>query len=112
MKLANPPGAQFEILVDGKPRSYRDIKVVAIASAEFLKSRNPHSEVAVRDLQSGEVTVVTQGVGPLMSLEEPRPRSVPAITGTPSITIDGEQYDALRKFLLGCAQNERTPSHP
>ena len=45
MKLANPPGAQFEILVDGKPRSYRDIKAVAIASAEFLKSRNPHSEV-------------------------------------------------------------------
>jgi hypothetical protein len=28
MKLANPPGAQFEILVDGKPRSYRDIKAV------------------------------------------------------------------------------------
>ena len=61
MKLANPPGAQFEILVDGKPRSYRDIKSVAIASAEFLKSRNPHSEVAVKDLQSGEVTVVTRG---------------------------------------------------
>ena len=63
-------GAQFEILVDGKPRSYRDIKAVAIASAEFLKSRNPHSEVAVKDLQSGEVTVVTRGVGPLMSLKE------------------------------------------
>ena len=61
MKLANPPGAQFEIFVDGKPRSYRDIKAVAIASAEFLKSRNPHSEVAVKDLQSGEVTVVTRG---------------------------------------------------
>jgi hypothetical protein len=61
MKLANPPGAQFEILVDGKARSYRDIKAVAIASAEFLKSRNPHSEVAVKDLQSGEVTVVTRG---------------------------------------------------
>jgi type 1 fimbriae regulatory protein FimE len=30
-------GVQFEILVDGKPRSYRDIKAVAIASAEFLK---------------------------------------------------------------------------
>ena len=25
-------GAQFEILVDGKPRSYRDIKAVAIGS--------------------------------------------------------------------------------
>jgi hypothetical protein len=35
-------GAQFEILVDGKPRSY-------------------HSEVAVKDFQSGEVTVVIRG---------------------------------------------------
>ena len=61
MKLANPAGAQFEILVDGKPRSYRDIKAVAIASAEFLKSKNPPSEVAVKDLESGEVTVVTRG---------------------------------------------------
>ena len=60
MKFGNPPGAQFEILVDGKPRSYRDIKVVAIASAEFLKSRNPHSEVAVKDLQTGEVTLVVR----------------------------------------------------
>jgi hypothetical protein len=39
-------GAQFEISVDGKPRSYRDIKAVAIASAEFLKNRNPTSTVA------------------------------------------------------------------
>ena len=60
MKIRNPPGAQSEILVDGKPRSYRDIKAVAIASAEFLKSRNPHSEVAVKDLQTGEVTVVVK----------------------------------------------------
>jgi hypothetical protein len=42
MKIGNPPGAQFEIFVDGKPRSYRDIKAVAIASADrrgssFLK---------------------------------------------------------------------------
>jgi hypothetical protein len=60
MKIGNPSGAQFEILVDGKPRSYRDIKAVAIASAEFLKSRNPHSEVVVKDLQTGEVTVVVK----------------------------------------------------
>ena len=60
VKTGKPPGAQFEILVDGKPRSYRDIKAVAIASAEFLKSRNPHSEVAVKDLKSGEVTVVVK----------------------------------------------------
>jgi hypothetical protein len=41
-------------------RAYRDIKAVAIASAEFLKSRNPHSEVAMKDLQTGEVTVVVK----------------------------------------------------
>ena len=52
------PGAQFEILVDGTPRSYRDRKDIAIASAEFLKHRNPQSEVKVKDLQSGEVIVV------------------------------------------------------
>ena len=108
MKLANPAGAQFEILVDGKPRSYRDIKAVAIASAEFLKSRNPHNEVAVKDLQSGEVTVVTRGWD--ADALKMRPTD-PAITGTPSVTINGEQYDALRKFLLNCAQHERTQSH-
>jgi hypothetical protein len=34
----NIPGAQFEILIDGKPRSYRDTKATAIEGAEFLKS--------------------------------------------------------------------------
>ena len=51
-------GAPFEISVDGKPRSYRDIKAVAIASAEFLKSRNPNSNIAVKDLRTGEGTPV------------------------------------------------------
>jgi hypothetical protein len=46
-------GAQFEILVDGKPRSNRDTKSGAMDAAAFLKSRQPHSEVAVKDLQSG-----------------------------------------------------------
>ena len=49
-------GAQFEILLDGKPRFYRDTKVVATETAGFLKNRYPHSEVTVKDLQSGEVT--------------------------------------------------------
>jgi hypothetical protein len=60
MKIGNPPGAQFEILVDGKPRT---------ASAEFLKSRNPHSEVAVKDRPAdwrGDRR--SQGVGRLMAL--------------------------------------------
>ena len=37
-------GAQFEILVDGKPRSYRDTKSGAMDAATFLKGRQPHSE--------------------------------------------------------------------
>ena len=35
-------GAQFEILVDGKPRSYRDTKSGAMDAATFLKGRQPH----------------------------------------------------------------------
>jgi hypothetical protein len=31
---------------------------VAIASAEFLKSRNPNSSIAVKDLRTGESTPV------------------------------------------------------
>ena len=38
-------GAQFEILVDGKPQSYNDIKDVAIASAELIKSHNQETLV-------------------------------------------------------------------
>jgi hypothetical protein len=49
-------GAQFEISVDGKPRSYRDTKAMAMNAAEYLKQRHPHSEVTVKDLKSGEVT--------------------------------------------------------
>jgi hypothetical protein len=45
-------GARWEIAVDGTPRSYRDRKEIAIASAEFLKSMNPGAEVAVRDYPS------------------------------------------------------------
>lgn len=51
-------GAMFEVLVDGVPRSYRDTRLGAMGAAQFLKSQSPNSEVAVRDMQTGEVTVV------------------------------------------------------
>ena len=54
--MNNQLGARFEILVDGKPRSYRDTRSGAMEAATFLKSRQPHSEVAVKDLQSGSLT--------------------------------------------------------
>jgi hypothetical protein len=56
-------GAQFEIRIDEAPRTYRDRKDFAMDAASFLKSRNPHSVVEVRDLPSGEVTAVTYKAG-------------------------------------------------
>jgi hypothetical protein len=51
-------GAQYEISVDGVPRTYRDRQDIALQTARFLKSRNPHSVVKIRHLQTGEETVV------------------------------------------------------
>jgi hypothetical protein len=56
--LAKAPGAQFEISIDGKPRSYRDRKAVALEAAEDLKRKYPNSDVVVKDLQSGEGVAV------------------------------------------------------
>jgi hypothetical protein len=50
-------GAQFEISIDGKPRSHRERREVAIEAAEFLKRKFPNCDI-VKDLQSGEVTAV------------------------------------------------------
>ena len=51
-------GAQFEISVDGVPRTYRDRQDIALQTARFLKSRNLHSVVKLKDLQTGEETIV------------------------------------------------------
>jgi hypothetical protein len=56
-------GAQFEIRIDGMPHTYRDRKDLAMQAAEFLKSRNPHSVVEIKDLQNGVVTAVAYKVG-------------------------------------------------
>jgi hypothetical protein len=52
------PGANFEIIVDGVPRSYRDDPLIAIEAAKYLKSKNPMVEVAVRNIRTGETTPV------------------------------------------------------
>jgi hypothetical protein len=57
--MSKPTGAQYEIIVDGKPRSYRDTLAIALQGAEYLKSRAPHSVVVVRDMRSGELTAAT-----------------------------------------------------
>ena len=44
-------GARFEILLDGKTQYCRDTMLTAMGAATFIKSQNPDSKVAVRDLQ-------------------------------------------------------------
>jgi hypothetical protein len=40
--VRRPTGAQFEISIDGTPRTYRDLKPLAIEAAELLKREHPH----------------------------------------------------------------------
>jgi hypothetical protein len=56
-------GAQFEIRIDDTPRTYRDRKDYAMEAARLIKSKNPHSIVEVKDLQSGDVTAAAVRTG-------------------------------------------------
>jgi hypothetical protein len=52
------PGVFFEIRVDGKVRSYRDLRDNAIEGAHYLKRKAPSAKVEVRDTRDGSVTVI------------------------------------------------------
>jgi hypothetical protein len=51
-------GANFQIVVDGKSRSYRDVWETALEAGIFLKGRQPTSEVVVRDVQNNTQTMI------------------------------------------------------
>jgi hypothetical protein len=51
-------GARYQIAVDGQPRTYRDDKAIAIEAAEYLKYKNPHAEVTVHDLMTGDTVTI------------------------------------------------------
>ena len=51
-------GANFQIIVDGKTRSYRDMRDTALEAGKFLKERHPQSEVVVRDVQNNAQTII------------------------------------------------------
>jgi hypothetical protein len=51
-------GANFQIVVDGKTRPYRDTRETALEAGVFLKERQPTSEVVVRDRQSSGQIVI------------------------------------------------------
>ena len=52
------PCVFFEIRVDGKVRSYRDLRDNAIEAADYLKRKAPSAKVEVRDTRDGSVTVI------------------------------------------------------
>jgi hypothetical protein len=58
MPLGKAPAARFEISIDGVPRSHRDQRDMAIEAAAQLMLPHPNSAVAVKDLQSDEVTAI------------------------------------------------------
>ncbi len=60
--MAHNTGANWEIVIDGKPRSYRDNVEIAREAARYLKSKNPKSEVAVRNYATGEVLSIAEDV--------------------------------------------------
>jgi hypothetical protein len=51
-------GARYQITVDGQPRTNRDDKLIAFKTAEYLKYKNPHSEITVYDRETGETVTV------------------------------------------------------
>jgi hypothetical protein len=52
-------GARFEILLYGKTQYCRDTMAIAMGAANIIQRQNPNSRVAVRDLQSGQPTVLS-----------------------------------------------------
>ena len=51
-------GSQFEISIDGVPRTYRHQKDLALLAAQILKSKNLNSVIRLKDLKTGEEIVI------------------------------------------------------
>ena len=62
-------GARWEIIVDGKPRSYRDCKETALEGARLLKGRQLARQVLVRDLEGGEADLIVVSSIPQAGVE-------------------------------------------
>jgi hypothetical protein len=55
---SGPESLRWFWALHGVPRTYRDRQDIALQTARFLKSRNPNSTVKLKDLQTGEETIV------------------------------------------------------
>ena len=75
--------AQFEISIDGVPRTYRDQEDLASLAAQILKSRDPHSLVRLKDLESwAEIVIAFKAAqAPYASPDRPRCRDCQGSAG-------------------------------
>jgi hypothetical protein len=76
-------GANYEIAVDGTPRSYRVDKQIAIDSARFLTTKNPGAKLTVRDLTTRDHSEISPQRNPKHTVAPrgvPRGRAIPALS--------------------------------
>jgi hypothetical protein len=59
--MLGTPSAQFEIAIDGTPRTCRDTREHAMEAGRLLKNKYPLSQVTVRDMRTDQKLVVTSG---------------------------------------------------
>jgi hypothetical protein len=53
--MAHNTGASWEIVIDGRARSWRDDRDIAREAGRYLKAKNSKSDVSVRNIVTGEV---------------------------------------------------------
>ena len=75
--MGSNPGANWEIAVDGKARSYRDDLEIAREAARYLKIRNPKSEIRVRNYTNGEVVPTAVDRASIAWADSPKPGRKP-----------------------------------
>ena len=95
-------GAQFEIRIDGTPRTCRDRKDLAMDAAEYLKSRHPHSVVEIKDLQNGAVIHPVAAGIPHLGAAHCSPPSYLTDRGFGSPRANASACSATISTLRGC----------
>jgi hypothetical protein len=100
-------GAQFEIRIDGAPRTYRDRKDYAMEAARLIKNKNP---VEVRDLRSGDVTAVAQRPGWAMPLKlRPAGLGSGIDKDRPDYTVFTGEWEIGRIYQTSTRTNRESP---
>jgi hypothetical protein len=103
-------GANFQVTVDGKSRSYRDTPETALEAGIFLKELQPQSEVVVRDVRCDVRIVIGWKNGAAFSCD-PISRRLPLNRIDPSRLLHVSRKDRYIKEFPDGASPIRTWFH-